>query len=399
MIAGLRHALRSLRRSPAFTLTVVATLALGTGLNAAIFTVVDNVLLRPLGYHHADRLVAIRTHLDRANRSIFRLGGGDYTDLSRQVSGLEATAHYQNYSDGLQLQGASLYAPIALVSPRFAEILGVQPLAGRLFHATDQDGTDVLVSAGFARTHCGSAAAALGQTMTYNGDLHTIVGVLPDGFSFPEATQVWFERSAQPANANRTAYNQKAVAKRRADVSPAQLDAELTTFSTNLRRQFPDDRDKSLEAVSLQDQIVGPVRPTLHLLMGAVAVILLIVCANITHLQLVRATNQLRSGAIRTALGASRATLIAHALSETALLATAGSIAAVLLAAPALRRAHAHPLGLCGAPLPPAHRAGAAGPRLLPRPAPHHRRAHRPRNTLTRSGGQLARSPRRPQTG
>lgn len=337
MIAALRQAIRGLGRSPLFTCTVIATLAIGVGLNTAIFTVVDSVLLRPLGYRDAHRIMAIQTHFYDKGISTPRMGGGDYTDLSRQISGLDATAHYQNYSDGIQLRGTSLYVPVALVSPRFAEILGVQPTAGRLFQAADQDGTDALISYNFARNHFGPDANAIGQGITYNGSLYTVVGILPPGFSFPEKTEVWFERSSQPANANRTAFNQKAVAKRRADVTEAQLDAELAIFSASLRREFVEDRNKSIEAVPLQNQIVGNVRPTLHLLMGAVLVILLIVCANITHLQLVRATRRLRAGAIRTALGASRPALLGYALLETALLAFAGSVGAVLLAGPALR--------------------------------------------------------------
>ncbi len=95
MIAALRHALRSLRRSPAFTLTVIATLGIGIGLNAAIFAVVDCVLLRPLGYHDADRIVGLQTHYVDENRSISRIGGDDFSDLAHQVKGLEAVAHYQ----------------------------------------------------------------------------------------------------------------------------------------------------------------------------------------------------------------------------------------------------------------------------------------------------------------
>jgi putative ABC transport system permease protein len=161
--------------------------------------------------------------------------------------------------------------------------------------------------------------------------------VLPGGFSFPGKTAVWFEATAYPKWGNRTAYNQQAIGKRRAGISNAQLAAELDTFSHRLQVAFLEDRYKSLEAVPLQEQLVGKVRPTLHLLMGSVAVILLIVCANVTHLQLVRATRQLRATTIRTALGASRRVLAGQALLEAVLLAVAGSAGALLLAAPALR--------------------------------------------------------------
>jgi putative ABC transport system permease protein len=343
MIAALRHALRTLRRSPAFALTVVATLGIGIGLNTAIFTVVDCVLLRPLGYHDANRIVALRTHfMEDKNvagpgRSIPRLGGDDYSDLTRQVKAFESTAYYQGYSDGIGLNGEAVYLPVASVSPGFGQVMGVQPVAGRLFQPQAVDGHEALVSAAFAREHFGSAPAALGHSIQNEGALRTIVGVLPDGFSFPEKTSVWLENTLYPDTPNRTAYNQQAVAKRRADVSPAQLSAELAVFSHRLQTAFPEDAHKTIEAVSLQEQIVGKIRPTLNFLMGSVAVILLIVCANVTHLQLVRAARQLRAVTIRTALGASRTTLAARALLEASILALAGCLVAVLLAVPALQ--------------------------------------------------------------
>jgi putative ABC transport system permease protein len=336
MIATIRHALRSLRRSPAFTLTVIATLGIGIGLNAAIFTVVDCVLLRPLGFHDADRIVAIRTHFVDHNRSLNSLAGGDYKDVAEQLKGLEAAAYYKSYPQGIQLNGEALYLQVANVGPAFAKVMGVEPVAGRVFQASDADGSSAMVSAGFAREHFGSAQAALGQSITQSGVVHPIVAVLPDGFSSPDEASVWLEQKAIPDNLSRSGYNQRVVAKRRAGVSAAQLSAELASFSHALQAAYVDDRQKTIEAVPLQEQLTGAVRPTLNLLMGSVAVILLIVCVNVTHLQLVRATRQLRSVTIRTALGASRTALAARALSEAFLLAAAGCGAAVLLAVPAL---------------------------------------------------------------
>ena len=337
MNAALRSTWQTLRRSPAFVLMVIATLGLGIGLNAAIFAVVDGVLLRPLGYHDADRIVALRTHFVDENRFIPRLGGDDYSDVARDVKGLEATAFYYSGFDGAQVNGSAFYLPVANVSPRFGEVMGVEPVAGHLFAATDAAGQNALVSASFAREHFGSAQAAIGKAILYTGALRPIVGVLPDGFSFPGKSTVWFETKPAPQETSRTSYSSLVVGKRRAGVSPQQLDAELAAFSRRLQHTFPEDRHKTLESVSLQEELTGAIRPTLYLLMGSVGVILLIVCANVTHLQLVRATRQLRAITIRTALGASRAILAARALIEALLLALAGSAVAVLLAVPALR--------------------------------------------------------------
>jgi putative ABC transport system permease protein len=337
MTAAIRHALRSLRLSPAFAITVVATLALGIGLNAAIFTVVDCVLLRPLGYHDADRIVALQTHFNDENRSIPRLGGDDYTDVAHQVHGLESTAFYTASDDGIQLDGQAVYLPLANVSPNFTAVMGVLPDAGRTFLASDTAGADALVSAAFAREHFGTSAAALGHSVLYAGVLRPIVGVLPDGFSFPSSAKVWIENKPAPENGNRTSYSKHAIGKRRSGVTQQQLSAELDTFSHQLQTAYPEDIHKSIQAIPLQDQLVGSVKPTLNLLMGSVAVILLIVCANITHLQLVRATQQMRSVTIRTALGASRGTLAGRALLEASLLAIAGCAFAVVLATLALK--------------------------------------------------------------
>ncbi len=337
MIHQFRQAVRSLRLSPIFSLTVIATLGLGIGLNAAILTVVDTVLLRPLGYHDADRIVSIETRFKDTGHAVPRVGGDDYTDLARYVHGLDATAYYTSYASGISVRGTSLYVPVAFVSPQFTEILGVQPVAGGLFHSSDRNGSEVLLSTAFARDHFGSATAAVGQSVTAQGTLYIVAGVLPPGFSFPDRTQVWLELPAAPENRNRTSYNDRVLGRRRADVSAGQLSAELAGFSLQLQHSFPEDRNKSLEAVSLQEQIVGPIRPTLHLLLGSVLVLLLVVAVNLTHLHLVRATRQARAASIRTALGASRGVLALRALTETTLLACAGAALALLLAWPALR--------------------------------------------------------------
>lgn len=347
LMDSLRDALRSLRRAPGFALLTVGILAVGLGLNTAIFTVVDCVLLRPLGYHDADRIVSIQTHDLHRGRVNTRVGGGDYVDLVHLVRGIESAAYYQNWDSGVQVHGLSFIVPQAQVSPRFGEVMGVQPVAGRLFRADDSQGTEALVGAAFAREHFGSVGAALGEPLRGEGGQYTVVGVLPDTFAFPGKTSVWMEASTEPQVMNRTAYNQRVVAKRRAGTSAGQLAAELATFSQQLQRQYAEDRDKTLEAIPLQQSVVGNVVPTLRLLMSSVAILLLIVCANITHLQLIRATRQMRDIAVRSALGASRARLAMRALAEAALLSLAGCAGALLLAVPALRLLkHLVPTGL-----------------------------------------------------
>ena len=336
LLDDIRHFLRQLRRSPGYAGAVVLTLALGIGLNAAIFSMVDGVLLRPLGYRDADRIYSLNTRFVQEARSIPRMGGGDYVDVQHRVSSLEHVAYYQAYQDGLQIGRRSLYLNVANVSPQFGQVLGVEPVAGRTF-IDAPDGQEAMVAASFAREQFGSEIAALGQTLNYDSKPRVIVGVLPDHFSFPGKTTVWIEASAIPEIPNRTAYNQRVIGKTRPGVTGAMLNAELATFSRQLAAAYPEDKLKALEAVSLQDQIVGGIRPTLSLLMASVALVLLIVCSNVTHLQLVRSTRSRREISIRTALGATRLKLARQAAVEVLLLAVMGCAAGILLAVPALR--------------------------------------------------------------
>ena len=133
-IQDLHYALRQLRRSPSFTAAVVFTLAVGIGLNAAIFTIVDCVLIKPLGYHDADRIYSINTRFLNENRSINSVGGDDYVDAASQIRSLESAAYYGSGQDGMQLDGQSLYLYMSLVSPQFGSVMGVEPVAGRLFN-------------------------------------------------------------------------------------------------------------------------------------------------------------------------------------------------------------------------------------------------------------------------
>lgn len=336
LFQNIRYAWRSLRNAPLFTVTVILTLAVGVGLNTAIFTMVDSVLLRPLGYHDANRIVALGTLKLQSGHLNPRIGGEDYTDL-QQVKGLESVAYYYLYGkSGISVAGQAYYLPIGGVSPTFPKVMGVVPVAGTTFREDDNAADKAMVSESFARDHFGSAQNALGQTIK-TARAYTIVGVLPAGFSFPRQSEVWLEELVNPEVQNRTAYNQWAVGKRREGVSQQQLDAELDSLSHRLQATYPEEKTNALVAHSLQESIVGNLRPTLRLLMGSVGVVLLIVCANVTHLQLVRSTRMRRAISVRSALGATRKDLLLRAMTESLLLAIAGGVAALGVAAVGLR--------------------------------------------------------------
>ena len=333
----LRYAARQLRRAPGFALTAILTLAIGIGANAAIFSVVDTVLLRPLGYRDADRIFAITTHLVKENRTNPRIGGDDFVDMSHGTPAVEAAAYYSGGEGGIQVDGHGEYLTAATVSRQFGQVLGVQPVAGRLLLQSGDVESEALVSSAFARQHFGPVEAAVGHVIGSSGVSHTIVGVLPDGFSFPHDTTVWLGGSDRPHWPARSAYNQQAVMRMSRNSSPGELAAQLQTLSARLAAAYPEDRDKALIAVPLQEQLVGQVRPMLRLLLAAVTVILLIVCANITHLQLVRSTTQGQRMALLNALGASRTRLARLALAQSLVIAVAGGITGILLGVPLTR--------------------------------------------------------------
>ncbi len=336
--SDLRYAARQLRRAPGFALTAILTLAIGIGANAAIFSVVDTVLLRPLGYREANRIFALNTRFTRQNRIHPYIGGDDFVDAAKELHSIDAAAYYSGgFNSGVQLDGHGEYLKITLASRRFGELLGVQPSAGRLFLDNADAPSDALVSSSFARQHFGSVPAALGHVLSAYGETRTISGVLPDGFAFPAGTSVWLEVPDRPLWPARSAYNQQAILHLRPGSKPGDLTAELETLSARLASAYPEDREKTLVAVPLQEQLVGQVRPMLRLLLAAVTVILLIVCANITHLQLVRSTTQGQRMALLNALGASRTRLARLALAQSLVIAVAGGLAGILLGVPLTR--------------------------------------------------------------
>ena len=332
-----RYALRQLRKSPAFAFTAVLTLALGIGANTAIFTVVQSLLLKPLEYPEADRIIALNTLWEHKAHIIPRMTGPDLVDIRDQAKSIEAIGFYEGGELGVQLRDHATFVGVSSVNSGFAQVFQIQPLVGRWF--TDAESKHAaVVNATFARNNFGSAQAAVGQIVKVEGQPLEIVGVVPGSFEFPTHTQVWMDYPAQPESTSRTAFNYRAVARLRRGVPLETAQVELAGIGKRLRAAYPkDNEDKSFRFVPLQEQLVGAVRPMLLLLMFSVGLVLLIAFVNVTHLYLARAVERQRELAVRTALGSSRLRLGRMVVLESLVLSAAGATLGIALAVPIVR--------------------------------------------------------------
>jgi putative ABC transport system permease protein len=352
MFHELRYALRMLKNNPSFAAIAVLTLALGIGANTAMFSVVNGVLLRPLDYPNASRIVQLSSSDLKKGRSFPRLSGPDLVDVRSGASTLEQVSYYYGGEMGVQIADHAEFVATYLVTPNFFTVFGVAPVLGRGFETNDAH-RGAIVGLPFAQRNFGSGAAALGQTVHMEGVAYEIVAVVPAGFRFPREAQVWLAASPQPEKpwgVSRTSYNYRVVALLKPGTSLDAVNAQLQTIATRLQEAFPDaNKDKSFLAVSLREQLVGPVRATLYFLMGAVSLVLLIACANVANLLLARATARQREIAVRAALGATRTAIARQLLVESGVIALAGGGLGLLLAfvgTRVLTRATAQQVGL-----------------------------------------------------
>ena len=333
----LRFAARQLSKHKAFTATATLTLALGIGANTAIFTVVQSILLAPLPYTDADKIAVVQTHWTDTGHLSTGITGPDGQDVRNQAQTLEAVSLYSGGNSGVQLRDHAVFTVVTGVDANFPKVFSLNPIAGRVISENDAHRA-AMVSEQFARDNFGGAQAALGQVVHIENEAVQIAGVLPLGFDFPARTQVWEAYPLKPESLSRTAFNYKAVARVRAGISFGAAQSELDGISHRLEAAYPDEnRKKEIVVRPLQLALTGDARPTLLLLSGAVALILLIACVNVTHLELVRAMERQRELAIRAALGSSRWQLMRPVTAESLLISLAGGVMGVLLSVPAVR--------------------------------------------------------------
>jgi putative ABC transport system permease protein len=333
----LRYGVRMLAKSPGFTFVALLTLALGIGANTAIFSIVDAVLLRPLPYKDASRLVNLHSTLTYFPQ--FHLGESpaDFVDIRAQNQFFDSMAMYRMSAMNLTGEGNPEEISAGAVSADLFPMLGVRPFGGRWFiEEEEQPGKDstAILSHGLWQRRFGADPGAMGKHLTLNGKLYTIVGIMPSGFRFPQKTDLWIPLALAPADwREREMHGTEVLAKLKPGVELPRVQAELNTIASRLANQYPNvDQGLGLLVVPLQEASVGGVRPALLVLLGAVGFVLLIACANVGNLTLARSLKRQREMAIRATLGASRSRIARQLLVESLLLALTGGALGLLLA-------------------------------------------------------------------
>jgi putative ABC transport system permease protein len=344
LFADLRYAFRVMARTPWFAVAVVGVLALGIGANTAIFSIVNAVILRPLPFEEPERLVRIYTRTPGPDRRRFELSPGKFYDWQRDAQSFEGMAMYQccGFRElALAGTGTARMVRATAVSAGFFEIVRARPALGRVFRqAEDTPGGKyvVVLSDRFWRTEFDGNPDVIGRTVKLNDEGYTIVGVMPAASSVASwtamASDVWVPLAlTDEQRAARGNHNRDGVARLKRDVELAQAQAEMDAISARLAREFPKSDDQwGAVVIPMQEAVVGNSRTMLLMLLGAVGLVLLIACANVTNLLLTRALSRRKEIAIRLALGAGRGRVFQQLLTEALLLTAAGGALGILLA-------------------------------------------------------------------
>ena len=331
-----KFGIRMLRKTPGFTVVAVLTLALGIGANTVMFSVINGLLLKPLPFHRPDRIVALNE--TETSPGLYPLTGADYLDWQAQNSTFAATSLF-DFGGSMNASGDGSAEPASAtgVQANFFDVLGISPLLGRAFDPGSNaagKNHEVVLSYAFWQRHFGGRRAAVGETLQLDNESYAVIGVMPPRFDYPAGTDIWTPLDMSPKSLTpRGTHQYPAIGRLKDGVTPKQAQADLVAIAARLEKQFPNTNDKVSAAVTpLKEVLVGDASTSLWILLGAVALVLLVACANVANLLLARATSRSREIAMRAALGAGRRRIIQQSLTESLLLSLTGAVLGTIAA-------------------------------------------------------------------
>ncbi|HYJ87663.1 MAG TPA: ABC transporter permease [Pyrinomonadaceae bacterium] len=352
LLQDIRYGFRRLLKRPGITAIAVVSLGLGIGANTSIFSVVNAVLLRPLPYQDSERLVVlwetnsqqIAVQMNTQNRN--QVAPANFLDWNNQNQVFEGMAAIRVLSFNLTGGDLPERVPGAIVTQNLFSLLGVKPALGRSFLPEDAQPNRervAVLSDGLWQRRFGADPNVIGQKLSLNNELFSVIGVMPREFEYPDDAELWvlsrLEVPEAPGAAkadlltNRVAHYLFVVARLKPGVTMQQAQAEMKNIGSRLQSQYPDTNGSmGVRVVTMHEEIVGDIKPALQILLGVVFFVLLIACANVANLLLARATSLRKEIAVRIALGANRAHIIRHLLIESVLLALVGGILGLLIA-------------------------------------------------------------------
>jgi predicted permease len=334
----LRYGWRMLQKTPGLTVVIVMMIAIGVGANSAVFSIFSATLLRPLPYDKPNELVhlnGIRKQGSFQEQPFSYPNFADIRDRNQvfsQIGAYSGTMASLSGKDGAE----QVLTPVA--SAGFFETLGVKPILGSTFRIQDEQGQSapvVMLTHGGWQRYFGGSPDVVGKTMVLDGELSTVVGVLPQGFQFgpSQSGDIWQSMRVKEWKTRRNAFWLNPVARLKTGVNSQQAQAGISALASQLEQQYPDDNaGVGVQLVSLEEQLVGSIRPVLQLLMATVAFVLLITCANVAGLLLARSAPRQKEISIRVALGARRGRILRQMLTESVLLALLGGMAGTIAA-------------------------------------------------------------------